>query len=247
MQCKQEKLEVNDKEYVVNIYHEKRNNTRASITQNSINIRVPIFLSARAKEKAIFELKEWVVKRLKESPEKFEKRARKEYREGEVIEIGEDKFLLSIKFEDRQISRVMILEDKIYLKISSKLPRSKQQKHISNLISKAVASKKFSEIREKVHLLNAKHFNHFNREVRNVLLKHNQSNWGSCSRQGNINISTRLLFAPEDVIDYVCVHELAHLVEHNHSKRFWALVKEAMPDYKEKQKWLKDNGEICRF
>jgi predicted metal-dependent hydrolase len=47
---------------------------------------------------------------------------------------------------------------------------------------------------------------------------------------------------PEDVVDYVVVHELCHRKEMNHSDRFWALVESVMPDYKEKRKWLKDNG-----
>ena len=73
-------------------------------------------------------------------------------------------------------------------------------------------------------------------------MKYNHSNWGSCSSKGNINLSTRLLFAPDDVIDYVIIHELAHRIEMNHSPRFWKLVSDAMPDYKEKEKWLKVHG-----
>ena len=64
---------------------------------------------------------------------------------------------------------------------------------------------------------------------------------------GNINISTRLLFAPDDVLEYVCIHELAHLIEHNHSQRFWMLVAQAMPDYTAKETWLKEKGDACRF
>jgi predicted metal-dependent hydrolase len=80
-----------------------------------------------------------------------------------------------------------------------------------------------------------------------VRLKYLHSRWGSCSSSSNINLSTRLLFAPEGVIDYVIIHELAHLQELNHSPRFWRLVAEAMPDYQLKEKWLKDNGHLCDF
>jgi predicted metal-dependent hydrolase len=55
------------------------------------------------------------------------------------------------------------------------------------------------------------------------------------------------LFAPKDVFDYICIHELAHLVEQNHSDKFWALVEKAMPDYMEKEKWLKENRGLCKF
>jgi predicted metal-dependent hydrolase len=77
--------------------------------------------------------------------------------------------------------------------------------------------------------------------------KNNVSNWGSCSTKGNVNISTRLLFAPEMVIDYVFIHELAHLVHHDHSDRFWKLVEEKMPDYMQAEKWLKKHSEDCYF
>ncbi|MDV7393186.1 M48 family metallopeptidase, partial [Arthrospira platensis SPKY1] len=77
--------------------------------------------------------------------------------------------------------------------------------------------------------------------------KYNSSNWGSCSSGRNINLSTRLLFAPPAVQDYVIIHELAHLVELNHSDRFWKLVSEIMPDYEEKEKWLKEYGHLCEF
>jgi predicted metal-dependent hydrolase len=56
-----------------------------------------------------------------------------------------------------------------------------------------------------------------------------------------------LLFAPAEVIDYIIIHELAHLVEMNHSDRFWALVAAAMPDYVEKERWLKVNDHHCQF
>jgi predicted metal-dependent hydrolase len=68
------------------------------------------------------------------------------------------------------------------------------------------------------------------------------SRFGSCSLRRNLNIAYRLLFAPREVFRYVCVHELAHLKEFNHSSRFWDLVETAMPDYKKQNKWLKDNG-----
>ena len=67
-----------------------------------------------------------------------------------------------------------------------------------------------------------------------------KSRWGSCSAKGRINFSWRLIMADDEVIDYVVVHELAHLVELNHSKTFWMIVERVLPDYKERQKRLKE-------
>jgi len=65
-----------------------------------------------------------------------------------------------------------------------------------------------------------------------------RTRWGSCSGKGNLNFSWRLMLAGEREIDYVVVHELAHLREMNHSPRFWAVVEAALPDYKERRKSL---------
>ena len=62
-----------------------------------------------------------------------------------------------------------------------------------------------------------------------------KTRWGSCSAKRSINFSWRLLMADDEVIDYVIVHELAHLRELNHSPRFWAIVAQALPDYKTRQ------------
>jgi len=63
--------------------------------------------------------------------------------------------------------------------------------------------------------------------------------WGSCSSSKSLNFSWRLIMAEDSVIDYVVVHELAHLAEMNHSSRFWAVVARVLPDYKERKKQLK--------
>ena len=66
-----------------------------------------------------------------------------------------------------------------------------------------------------------------------------KARWGSCSSKGNLNFSWRLMLADEGAIDYVVVHELAHLREMNHSPRFWAVVEAAMPDYRQRRLQLK--------
>ena len=71
------------------------------------------------------------------------------------------------------------------------------------------------------------------------------SKWGSCSHTGKMTLSTRLLFAPEEVQDYVIIHELCHLEELNHSDRFWRLVERFDPTYEEKEDWLKEYGHYC--
>lgn len=69
-----------------------------------------------------------------------------------------------------------------------------------------------------------------------------KTRWGSCSSRRNLNFTWRLMMAPPEVIDYVVVHELCHLHEMNHSRRFWSHVEKWSPDYKAHCHWLKING-----
>ena len=71
--------------------------------------------------------------------------------------------------------------------------------------------------------------------------------WGSCSTRGTINFSWRLIQAPLEIVDYVIVHEFVHLRQHDHSKLFWAKVKELMPDYERRRKWLRENERLMRI
>ncbi len=79
-------------------------------------------------------------------------------------------------------------------------------------------------------------------EFRQLKLSSARTRWGSCSSNGNINIVWRLIMAPQWVIDYVIVHELAHLRHMNHSSSFWQLVEAVYPEYKQARNWLKQNG-----
>ena len=76
---------------------------------------------------------------------------------------------------------------------------------------------------------------HFNM----VRIKNVKTIWGSCSSKNNLNFNFKLFFLPEALIDYVFVHELAHLKHMNHSKAFWSEVEKQIPDYKKRREELK--------
>src|SRR5215212_2859871 len=75
-----------------------------------------------------------------------------------------------------------------------------------------------------------------------IVLRNQRSRWGSCSTSGTISFNWRLVLAPHDVLDYVVVHEVCHLVEHNHGQAFWELVGRRRPEYLEPKAWLDAHG-----
>ena len=75
-----------------------------------------------------------------------------------------------------------------------------------------------------------------------ISVRKQHSKWGSCSSQGNLSFNCLLLLAPEEVLDYVVVHELCHRLEMNHSPRFWAHVRRVLPNYESSRRYLRENG-----
>lgn len=80
------------------------------------------------------------------------------------------------------------------------------------------------------------------RRVEQVSLRDTRSRWGSCTATGALMYSWRLVMAPPSVLDYVAAHEVAHMVEMNHSDRFWAVVARLYPAWQEERAWLKRQG-----
>jgi predicted metal-dependent hydrolase len=97
----------------------------------------------------------------------------------------------------------------------------------------------FKVISERVALYSQK----YNFSPKQVKISSAKTRWGSCSPDGTLNFTWRLVMSPLDVIDYVVVHELAHLRIKNHSRKFWSVVEAIYPEYKKQRKWLRDNGE----
>jgi predicted metal-dependent hydrolase len=83
-------------------------------------------------------------------------------------------------------------------------------------------------------------------EIKRVVVRDQRTRWGSCSIRRTISLNWRLIQTPELVRDYIIVHELMHLREMNHSRRFWAHVEEAFPDYVAAEKWLRKHGRLVR-
>lgn len=233
---------IHGRSHKVFTYIENRDNCRASIGAKGIYIRLARYLSKDAQRAEYLKLKEWAVTHL--SKQTKPAAAEQDEHGRRVLTVWGKEFEVHVQYINSDKSKASIDDNRIVLRITSGMSAASEQRHVSFLIGKLLAAAYLPAVRARLEALNVQHFK---RRVTKVSLTNNLSNWGSCSVDGQIKISTRLLLAPNHCIDYVLVHELAHLVEHNHSRRFWAQVKKAMPDYEQAEKWLHTHGHQCHF
>jgi predicted metal-dependent hydrolase len=211
-------------------------------------VRIPLLQNTEDETKLLAEIQTKFAERMALKPELYTFFNKKTYEDDEVLTVGERQYTLKLVYEARKSStaRLIVTKDKrtIDIKADAYTDPKDRQKAISTLISRVVAADALLPFSRRVDEFNDKYFK---KTIKKIRFKQNHSNWGSCSSTGNLNFSSRLLFAPQIVQDYVIIHELAHLVELNHSDRFWAIVAGVMPNYEEQEKWLKVNGATCRF
>jgi len=226
------------------IIKERRRSIRVAFGKKTITLRLPLLLSAENKNKHIEKSKKWAIDQLRIKPGLIQQFIVKSYRHGQWISIYGRHYLLSLNYNDRKINKAMVKGQLLELHLSTALSDGYRPDIIRYLLSRAIANDCQDSITKRVMELNNIHFR---QPIRHIRLKLNQSNWGSCSSKNNINLSARLLFAPQEVIDYVIIHELAHLIEHNHSSRYWDLVAKVMPEYKKQEAWLNTHSHSCEF
>jgi len=77
---------------------------------------------------------------------------------------------------------------------------------------------------------------------KSISVRDYKSRWGSCSVKGDISYNWRIILAPQEIVDYVVVHELSHMIQHNHSPKYWKLVEKIFPNHQDCREWLKVNG-----
>jgi len=115
---------------------------------------------------------------------------------------------------------------------------------VPSRVRRWVRNRAMDEIKPRAERMGAE----IGRSPARISMRDTRSRWGSCSRAGNLNFSWRLVMAPENVLNYVVAHEVAHLRELNHSARFWALVDTLCPDVRDSRGWLRTHGaELHRY
>ncbi len=207
----------------------KRKTVAISVEQTlKLKIKAPKHISDTEILNIIEKHKKWILKRIEIL--KQSKNIQKSFNEGEKYLLLGRNYELKIADTDFPVG---IKGD--FLIVNSKY--SKNVKETVLFFYKLYAKEFFSKKVNEITALTGHKF-------KTLKISNAKTRWGSCSSFGNINLSWRLIMAPESIIDYVIIHELSHLKEMNHSSRFWKEVEKYIPDHKKRRLWLKQNGHL---
>lgn len=239
----QTSIEHNGIRVPIEVHLEQRKTLRAAFGKNKVIVRIPRSLPQEEQRREYETAKKWIAKTLNKKPELLNQFIFKSYDNTIIVVMG-DEYTITLEETNLKSCRGKLSNKKICLSIPAAWDSSVSSEMSKKTLAKLFGKAYQQQISEEVQSLNLLHFN---RDINTIKLKYNKSNWGSCSSNKNINLSTRLLLAPAKVREYVIIHELAHLKEMNHSPRFWKIVEEACPEYKQHEKWLTKNGPSIDF
>ncbi len=211
---------------------DRKRSASISLSDDSVKVTVPSTLSDNRIRDLVSKRTSWIQQKFQEQSDR-PNQAPKEFVSGETVTyLGKNYRLKVLKGESATIKmhrgylEVTVLEDDSDPKTSIRLLLTDWYKSHAEkrLIEK---TKRFSNV--------------IGVKPNSVCVKDYKSRWGSCSAQGDVSYNWRIILAPHSIVDYVVVHELCHMLEHNHSSKYWKHVERYVPNWRECKDWLKQN------
>lgn len=219
-------------------YTLKRSSRRRTIglqvSPEGVSVTIPDYASKRDAERALENRSDWIFNSLK----KWEGHSPPRQLEGHHGErlgyLGRELELIVLE-HDRARTRIDCVQDALRISIDARLDDGLRPATVKRAVDRWRRQTALDLMRPKIEqyafMLDLK--------PPPVSIRVNRSRWGSCSSDGSIRMNARLIAFEEDLIEYVCAHEACHLIEMNHSRRFYALLDQIMPDHRARSKRLK--------
>ncbi len=203
---------------------------------NEIDVLVPPRMPGKYIEQFVLSKRKWIDKKLYFNEQIRLQYQPKKFIEGEILHFLGTPCRLNITHKEKE--SILLNNNDLYIYIKAGLSEKKQTQHIQKKLLSWYKEQAEFQLHDR-----AEHFSTMiGKAPSHAGIKNYKSRWGSCHHDGQIYLNWRLIMAPEWVFDYVVIHELCHLIHHNHSPAFWQLVETIVSDYQNAKTWLKING-----
>ncbi len=234
-QLERMELEIDGRQIVWQVTYRQRKSLKITVEPpNCVSVVAPKGLSKQRIIDCMRQKAHWIIKQMDRMEALGIEARGKTYKEGELFLFQGQSYPLAIQQEEhRHKARVSLEADRFVVKTPI-LEVYRMEQAMEQWYRK--------QTYEAVMRAYRRYEAHIVRKPIAIVVKQQKKRWGSCSSKGKLMFNWRLSMAPQEVVDYVVVHEMCHLVHMNHSEAFWSLVASIMPDYKERERWLKDYG-----
>jgi len=208
--------------------------------EKGVIVRSPERLSEEKIKRLIQKKSSWILEKLDRVSEVKPGPSPKEFLSGEKLPYLGRRYRLKVKEkEDIEKARIKLYRGHFYIYYPATITDEREGREaIRNELIKWYRRQADKKLRKRVD----KYKKRIGVEPNSIRIKKQEKRWGSCSSKGNINFNWKIIIAPMIVVDYIVAHELVHLKHPNHSREFWELVETIIPDYEERQEWLRING-----
>lgn len=199
-------------------------------------MRAPFGKDDREIQRLVLDKASWILKKQKEYRETIPEVTRPSFKENTTLPYLGANYPLKINKGQNNdginlVDRKFVIESK-----STKITSNRLKKLYDNWLRE----KSQSLYEDKVE----KHSKKLGVRIKRIAIKNLRNRWGSLTNSGVINLNLNLIKAPEDIIDYIVLHELCHLKIKEHSHHYWDLVRKYVPDYQDKEDWLRANAAV---
>lgn len=227
------KVKYQNKTIAYTINKAKIKNIYITIENGEVVIKAPWYTTRNQIQEVVESKRDWIMKKLEEynvSPRKA-----KEYEDGEKFQILGESYYLNIYYKDINNAILNVENEKIEIILPLSYAEEDNTEQIKKMIDKMyymIAEKEVESAMEKTRKM-------VGLAPEEYKIKKIKYAWGTCSSRKVITINQNLMMYSRKAIEYVVLHEICHLKYMNHSKKFWEMVENYMPDYKEAEKELK--------
>ncbi|KPU43042.1 hypothetical protein OXPF_32920 [Oxobacter pfennigii] len=220
------------------VINKKLKNLRVSIGINGVKVSMPYSINIPEVEKILLNKSQWLYKHYIRFQHIMLDKAMNEWSPDSGLMFRGKKFEITVDGGDKKGVSVYRFDDSFKIIIDRNIKGTEKNELIKIAFERMYKNIAKDLIEQRVSYYSSIMGLSYNK----VTIKDQKTRWGSCSKKGNLNFNYRLIMAPDEVADYVVIHELCHLKHLNHSEKFWNMVRMYMPDYEQSKKWLKDNG-----
>jgi len=219
----------------------KPNKKDISITvdlHEGVQVIAPESVSQERLDEIMYQKAPWILKKQYAFREMEDEAAPLEFLSGEKIRYLGRAYRLKVTKKNSDQPLLLFKNGRFLATLPSGYSQEQQTEELKRLCIDWYKAQGTSKLKERL-----KHYSKLTELTpSSVVLKDQEKRWGSCTKKGELLINWRIMMAPLRIVDYVLVHEMAHLKVPDHSEAFWSYLRSIMPDYEERKEWLRING-----